>query len=106
MNKIKETPEMLIYRLSKMSEQKREASQLHSDSNCRHTFIDKWVLDGAEAPPRFLKDIAHGAQHTTAYDVHIVEVSTPKLKNLFTAVNFTYHTQKRNEARVTKIQIK
>ena len=50
---------MLIYRLSKeiQIEQKREAFQLHSDSNCRHTFnfkaVDKWVLGGAEGPPNF-----------------------------------------------------
>ena len=36
--------------------------------------IDKWVLEGAEALPNFwhsiiMKDIAHSAQHTTAYDV-------------------------------------
>ena len=33
----------------------------------------KWVLGGAEAPSYFwhfyVKDIAHSAQHTTAYDV-------------------------------------
>ena len=33
----------------------------------------------------------------------VVKVSTPKLKNLSTTVNFTCHTHKRNEARVMKI---
>ena len=35
--------------------------------------VDKWVLGGAETPPKFLnfyvKDLAHSTQHTTAYDV-------------------------------------
>ena len=50
--------------------------------------VDKWVLGGAEAPPIFwyfyVKDIAHSGQLLMMYSE---SYSTPKLKNLSTAMH-------------------